>query len=133
MAALFPFLRIRGWTFAKIGLAPTPLDTAIGVLLLVAFYAIWMVVWMVTVRLSPDTAERVAGTHIVSQAIALPTVVAVALVNPFFEEVFVCGYVMTALHRDKNMWLALNVSVGIRLLYHLYQGPLGVLTSSRSA
>jgi membrane protease YdiL (CAAX protease family) len=35
---------------------------------------------------------------------------------------------MTALHRDRNVWLALNVSVGLRLFYHLYQGPLGVLS-----
>ena len=26
------------------------------------------------------------------------------------------------------MWVAINVSVVVRLLYHLYQGPIGVLT-----
>jgi membrane protease YdiL (CAAX protease family) len=58
----------------------------------------------------------------------LATIVLVSPVNAFFEEVFVCGYVMTALHRKENVWFALNASVAIRLLYHLYQGPLGVLS-----
>ncbi|HUQ10090.1 MAG TPA: CPBP family intramembrane glutamic endopeptidase [Steroidobacteraceae bacterium] len=26
------------------------------------------------------------------------------------------------------MWTAINVSTGIRLLYHLYQGPIGILS-----
>lgn len=50
------------------------------------------------------------------------------LINPFFEEVFVCGYVMTALKRQDNSWIAINSSVAIRVLYHLYQGPKGVLS-----
>jgi uncharacterized protein len=50
------------------------------------------------------------------------------LINPFFEEVFVCGYVMTALKRADNPWAAINTSVAIRMLYHLYQGPKGVLS-----
>jgi membrane protease YdiL (CAAX protease family) len=100
----------------------------VGVILFIAFYAIWTVVWIATIKLSPSTAERMSETHIVSLAIPLPTVIAVGLINPLFEEVFVCGYVMTALHRKESLWLALNVSVAIRLLYHLYQGPLGVLS-----
>jgi membrane protease YdiL (CAAX protease family) len=49
------------------------------------------------------------------------------VVNGFFEEIFVAGYVITALTQVRSMWLAINVSTVIRLLYHLYQGPLGVL------
>lgn len=50
------------------------------------------------------------------------------LVNPFFEEVWVCGYLMTVLKRSHNPWLAISASVVLRVLYHLYQGARGVLS-----
>ena len=39
------------------------------------------------------------------------------------------GYIITALQPRRGMWVAINVSVVVRLLYHLYQGPIGVLTA----
>jgi membrane protease YdiL (CAAX protease family) len=128
MAILFPFLRIRGWTFSKIGLDPTWRDTGLGILLFFAFYAVWVVVWIATVALAPETAQRMSETHIITQVIPATTIVANGMINPLFEEVFVCGYVMTALRKEGHTWFALNASVAIRLLYHLYQGPLGVLS-----
>jgi uncharacterized protein len=35
--------------------------------------------------------------------------------------------VIAALDPRRSAWTGINVSVAIRLLYHLYQGPLGVL------
>jgi uncharacterized protein len=128
MALLFPFLRIRGWTFSKIGLDPTWRDTGLGILLFFAFYAVWVLVWIATVALAPETAQRMSETHIITQVIPATTIVANGMINPLFEEVFVCGYVMTALRKEGHTWFALNASVAIRLLYHLYQGPLGVLS-----
>ena len=52
----------------------------------------------------------------------------VSIVNGIFEELFVAGYIITALTARRGMWMAINVSVVVRLLYHLYQGPIGVLT-----
>jgi membrane protease YdiL (CAAX protease family) len=48
-------------------------------------------------------------------------------VNGFFEELFVAGYIITALRQTRGMWTAINVSTVVRVLYHLYQGPVGVL------
>jgi len=127
MAILFPFLRARGWSFTKIGLLPELRDTGVGILLFFASYALWISIWMVVANVSPATARNIlnAQEHIgpVPHAITL----AIGLVNPLFEEVFVVGYVMTALKRGENSWLALNVSVAIRLAYHLYQGAQGVI------
>ena len=49
-------------------------------------------------------------------------------VNGIFEEVFVAGYIITVLAPVRGMWIAINVSTGVRMLYHLYQGPLGILS-----
>jgi CAAX protease family protein len=128
MAILFPFLRLRGWSFEKIGLRPTLGDTGIGVLLLLASYAAWFAVWIATVFISRQTAMNILASRVFVQHLPVAVSLAVGLVNPFFEEVFVCGYVMTALKRRDNPWRAINASVGIRVVYHLYQGARGVLS-----
>jgi membrane protease YdiL (CAAX protease family) len=46
------------------------------------------------------------------------------MVNPIFEETFVCGYVITVLKDRSDASTAVTISTAIRLLYHLYQGPL---------
>ena len=56
-----------------------------------------------------------------------PTMITASVVNPVFEEVFVCGYVITALKERFGTTTAINVSAGIRVFYHFYQGALGVL------
>jgi membrane protease YdiL (CAAX protease family) len=128
MAILFPFLRIRGWSFAKIGLDPAWRDTGWGLLLFAADYAVWILVWIATVAVAPETARHMSEVHVVTQVIPPITIVINGTINPFFEEVFVCGYVMTALRKEGHIWFAINASVAIRLVYHLYQGPLGVLS-----
>jgi membrane protease YdiL (CAAX protease family) len=50
------------------------------------------------------------------------------LINPIFEELIVVGYLIPVLEKMKNLTFAINVSVMIRLLYHLYQGPVGVVS-----
>ena len=65
--------------------------------------------------------------------LSMQLVFLVSVVNGIFEELFVAGYIITALTPRRGMWMAINVSVVVRLLYHLYQGPIGVLTSCRWA
>jgi membrane protease YdiL (CAAX protease family) len=55
------------------------------------------------------------------------TAVIISLLNPIFEEVFVCGYIVSALAKPGNVWPAIHASVAVRLLYHLYQGPAGII------
>lgn len=50
------------------------------------------------------------------------------LVNPFFEELIVRGFVMTEVFSLSNSrTLAIAISVGIQTLYHLYQGIFSAL------
>jgi uncharacterized protein len=48
-------------------------------------------------------------------------------VNPFFEELFVCGYLITVAKESGRPALGVNASIAVRLAYHLYQGGVGVL------
>ncbi|HEY1961884.1 MAG TPA: CPBP family intramembrane glutamic endopeptidase, partial [Rhizomicrobium sp.] len=88
---------------------------------------VWIAVWFATVKLSVETARTMAATQVVAPGLSPFAAGPIAIVNPLFEEVFVTGYVMTALKSNGNPWRAINASVLLRLLYHLYQGSLGVL------
>jgi hypothetical protein len=75
----------------------------------------------------PTFAQLATSTHLVAQGLEWPTVVAGSVINPVFEEVFVCAYVVTALKDRVGVTTAVNVSAGIRVFYHFYQGAVGVV------
>lgn len=123
------FLRIRGWTLEKLGLNVTLRGTAYGVALLVVTYALLMGVQTLAAWLLPIDMQAAAARYPTPAAdISMSLVFTVSVVNGIFEEVFVAGYVISALTPVRGMWTAINVSTCIRLLYHLYQGPIGILS-----
>lgn len=134
MAVLGLFLWARGWSLEKVGLTPGVRDTVLGVALFIAYYCVLYALWTVAAAIAPlllQDAPAWQGEAHVSRMVA----VLLALINPIFEEVFVCGYVIAALKRDDSPWLAINVSVALRLCYHIHDGravaisiiPLGLI------
>jgi membrane protease YdiL (CAAX protease family) len=53
------------------------------------------------------------------------TLIVSSTVNPVFEEIFVCAYIISALRKPLGINLAVAVSVAIRAAYHTYQGAPG--------
>jgi membrane protease YdiL (CAAX protease family) len=76
----------------------------------------------------PDAVRHSLAQRLVAPSIPLTTILLASIVNPVFEEVFVCGYVVSSLRQRLGVANAVNVSAGIRVAYHLYQGIAGVLS-----
>jgi membrane protease YdiL (CAAX protease family) len=55
-------------------------------------------------------------------------IIAVSIINPIFEEAIVVGYIIPVLKDRTGVLFAINISVLVRLLYHLYQGPIAAIT-----
>src|SRR5690348_14832600 len=120
---LAAFLAARGWTIRDIGLSFDAVDAIIGLGLALLAYVAYVFAFDAFAMIAPASARAAASYVLVTKGtITLATVVAVAIINPLYEELFVTGYVMTAL-RDRG-WAAFHVSLAIRLSYHLYQGPI---------
>ena len=121
------FLYARDWTPKRLGLVPKWSDVPWSVVLIagvyLAFYAAWYGLAFISTRLLHAPAQL----QFVSSGVSPATIIAMVLINPVFEEVFVAGYVIAALKDVRGATFAINVSVAIRLLYHLYQGVTGVL------
>jgi CAAX protease family protein len=125
-AVLLPFLHLRGWRLGQIGIDPGAKDTLVGIGLVFALLVIGMFVELTVVSIIPGLAAPDGGPPFAAK-LSLWAVVAVSVVNPIFEELFVCGYVMTALKEHFGLATAINTSVALRMAYHLYQGPSGVI------
>jgi membrane protease YdiL (CAAX protease family) len=108
-------LRSRGWRWSDFAIHYSTGATILGVLLAIAVFTVWeafgALIGKVSISLSADVAS----------------VAAVSIVNPCFEELLVLGYVVQALRKRFGLTTAVNVSLAIRLLYHLYEGPLAVI------
>lgn len=126
-AFLVWFLKVRGWTLEKFGLRVTWRTSAGGVLLAVGTLAMFAAVQLLaSYGVDMQAAERLYPK--VSANLDLQVVFLTSVVNGAYEEIFVAGYIITVLAAARGVWTAVNVSTGIRLLYHLYQGTLGVIT-----
>lgn len=124
------FLKVRGWTLEKLGLAITWRGTGWGWLLMVMTYVLAMGVqtvadWTMPVQMHAAAAAKFPAAD---PNLSMQLVFLASTVNGIFEEVFVAGYIISALREVRGVWTAINASTVVRLLYHLYQGPIGIMT-----
>jgi membrane protease YdiL (CAAX protease family) len=122
--ALFAFLRLRGWSLERLGVRFSAVETLVGFGL--AFFAeLACYLPLIAVALAfPASIEAMSASQATPGGFGLLTVVALSIVNPIFEETFVCGYVITVVKERSDASTAVMISTAIRLLYHLYQGPI---------
>jgi membrane protease YdiL (CAAX protease family) len=122
------FLGLRGWTFARLGPLPAWRDVLPGLsLTLATALMFWLL--QVVVPSFGLSVPRVEDAVPISDGLGWPIVLSASLVNGFFEEVLVCGYLITALRDKRGMWAAIHLSTAIRTAYHLYQGSVGVISN----
>jgi len=123
------FLRVRGWTLEKVGLSISWRGTGLGWLLLIGTYVLAMGAQALAQWIMP-LEMQVAGQQYptADPRVSMQLVFLASTVNGIFEELFVAGYIITVLRDTRGTWTAINVSTVVRLLYHLYQGPIGVIT-----
>jgi membrane protease YdiL (CAAX protease family) len=121
------FLYLRGWTLRRIGLVPVGKDLfvglALGIAAYVAYLLLWYLCWLAQVRVT----YLAGSTQLVVGGFTLLSVLAVSILNPLYEEVFVCGYLVTVGGESGRLAAGMNASIGLRLAYHLYQGGAGVI------
>lgn len=123
------FLKVRGWTLERLGLAISWRGTGWGWMLLVVTYVLAMGVQVVAEWTVPAQMHAAAAKFpVADQNLSMELVFLASTVNGIFEEVFVAGYIISALREVRGVWTAINASTVVRLLYHLYQGPIGIMT-----
>lgn len=124
-------LLARGWDLRRINCRPSIALTIAGVVLFALDWVFYGITWQYAAAVFPDAFlvdGRPYDASPVSPTISLTAIIVLSIVNPVFEEVLVVGYVVEALRGRRSAWFAIHLSTAVRLVYHLYQGPVGVLT-----
>ena len=116
-------LHARRYAVATLVPTPTLKESLLGVgLYLAASVAGGVLASPFTVRVDDEPIAQM-----MSQAsLSLPVLLLMAMVNGTFEEVFVLGFLQRGL-MERGPSVAVGVALLVRLLYHLYQGPMGAV------
>jgi membrane protease YdiL (CAAX protease family) len=128
LAPLIWLLHRRGWTAARVGLTPSWPDTAIGVGLMILAYGVYVILFAAVWTIVDASAPVGEWESPATAPIDLTTILAVSAVNGLFEELFVCGYLITVVKDARGFWPAINASTALRLLYHMYQGTAAIVS-----
>lgn len=116
------YLRTIGFDVGGLFPRPDLRGTAIGVALYAAIWVGWDLVALLFVR-EDGTTEVVAFSY---EGSSLVPIVLFAMVNGAFEEIFLLGVLARSL-RHHGLSIAVGLPLLVRMLYHLYQGPAGVV------
>ena len=129
VALLVPWLRRCGWSPSKVAGAPEPLDVLRGAGLWLLTMICLAATWAIFYVLQPDAAQALSLDRPFTGTPASPAIsVVTSVVNPVFEEFLWLGYGVTRLEPRLGIRRAALLSVGLRLLVHVYQGPWAVLS-----
>lgn len=115
------YLRWRNFDLRPLYPHPTARGTAMGAGL---FLACWLA-GAVTTSLF-NAASATDAIRFSFDDSSLTSRIALAMVNGTFEEVFLLGVLVRGL-RGFGLSVAVGLPLLVRVLYHLYQGPLGVV------
>ena len=121
------YLRFRGYELRALFPRPTIPESVFGVGLYVASaVASWI---FVAALLPHDVAEQTQPVEemVNNATISAGPVIGASLINGMYEEVFLIGYLQRAL-QSSGASFAIGVSLLVRVLYHLYQGPMGAIS-----
>lgn len=117
-------LRQRGYALKELLPTPTLKGSLIGALLYVgACVAGAFAIAPFALHHAKEPIDQLMANAAPSMLVVL----LLGVVNGLYEEVFVLGYLVRGLGKYGGSF-AIGVSSLIRLLYHLYQGPLGALS-----
>jgi membrane protease YdiL (CAAX protease family) len=124
-AAAVIFLRIRGYDLANLRSSPTFKGCLAGILL----FAVGVVVdWLLKAILSSSyLASQPIEQMVAKSTISFIPLIGMAIVNGFYEETFLLGYLQRALD-GTGSFFAISAVLFIRMLYHTYQGPIAVIS-----
>ena len=118
------FLYTRFWSLSHFHVNIGWLQSLFGTMIAAGDVLLQYVALFLLKALYPSDALISTGVQI--SKISLPVAIVVSFVNPIFEELFVVGYIIQSLRKNHDAFYVITLSATIRLLYHLYQGPIAI-------
>lgn len=119
--AALTYLYMRGFDISSLYPSPTVRGSLAGLGL---FFLAWLVGLLAVAPFA--NAQQPQVVEFSFAGVSLFSTIMFAMVNGAFEEIFLLGVLVRGL-RGLGASLAIGIPLLVRILYHLYQGPLGVV------
>ena len=118
------FLIRRGWKLQIRALHANWITTGAGLLILLLATPLYWTAYAVGVGIggSAEPLREIAR----SISVSWPLAIAASVVNGAYEELFLVGFIFKVLERY-DLKFIIGVSVLLRVIAHVYQGPVGAL------
>ena len=120
MTGVIAFLSLRGWNLRDFPLRVNLRQTMWGAGLFLSVFTVYVAGAGLSRLLLSEKAMALYSFG--GCTVNLPNLIAVAVVNPLFEELLILGYVIRSLKIEHTVWFTINASVLLRVLCHLNQG-----------
>lgn len=122
-------LKWQRWPFKNFGLSFSIDKITAGLVLFIANYFIYLLMFKLfgNFVLTEDGGSTSATVSFSTSLNILPLTL-FSLFNPFFEEFILVGYIVTSLRKKFGLAVCVAVSVIFRLSFHIYQGPIILLS-----
>jgi membrane protease YdiL (CAAX protease family) len=122
-------LKWQRWPFKNFGLSFSIDKITAGLVLFIANYFIYLLMFKLfgSFVLTEDGGSTSATVSFSTSLNILPLTL-FSLFNPFFEEFILVGYIVTSLRKKFGLVVCVIVSVFFRLSFHIYQGPIILLS-----
>lgn len=120
-AAAIGFLYARGFAITTLLPVPNLKGSMVGFAL---FVIAWVLGGILVLPFSTVQLQQPVISMLTNAKVSLSIIIVAAIFNGAFEEVFLLGFLLRGL-RGYGLSFALSATLLIRILYHMYQGPLG--------
>lgn len=111
LSLIAPFLYLRGWTFDRLGIRPSLQGCLIGGVLALIAYGMFFRLAVLAHHSWPAVHSALIHTRIVGGAYSWTPIVLSCIVNSVYEEIFVCGYVISALAERRARAVARSTKI----------------------
>jgi len=115
------FLYFRGWRWVDLNIYPSIKATGIGILIWFCAYLLCDIFYVLSVSIFSNS--NLIRSISFQGHIYPPLAFIVSIINPIFEEIFHLSFIIKSLEKHGAAF-AIGISTLLRLLVHLYQGPL---------
>jgi len=122
--AAITILKVRGYACGSLYPNPSWSSIAIG---LVLYVLAELAGGVAVLPFAADFGAQPISFMLENATVSLSMVVPMAMVNGTYEEVFLLAFLARGLRRYGTS-TAVGVSLLVRVLYHLYQGPVGAVS-----
>jgi membrane protease YdiL (CAAX protease family) len=114
----------RGWKWPDFSVRITPRGVLQGLALAVGAFALSKAGFILTSSVATASVSSAAAVIPAGPGIfAIGGLLFAAIVKAIFEELLVVAYVVQSLRGRFGIALAVNMSIALRMSFHLYQGP----------